>query len=512
MPFKQEPVFDARYALIGSGKALLLSQRQTVRVSLIVLTLLFAGLCASRTLAQSSEPDWSEPRQIPGSGDDAHLYYGLVPDRNGNVHLFWTDGDNDVGFSIFYSRWNDLDWSPRVDILLSPLGDSPRFLDALLDETGILHLLFFAGNEFDGRVYYTTAPVDRLGETAAWNEPLQIAGRARPSAGMAIDGSRTMHILFSGNSGPEVYALNSVDRGETWSEPILVQRQGQPEDLVFGIAMTEGPGNDLMATWTVFNNRAFGQAVYLSRMDAGTASWSSPQTMAVRDPDDFGVGYSSVAVLEDGTVHLLYQDGPPPPKRFARQSPDGGQTWTAPQQVFGVVGQNGLVGPMAIDSAGQLHAVTQGRYAVSGQPDVHGIFYIPLEDGVWGTRSPIATGKLIDGFDPQNPLLVSYRGNKLLAMYGNDPHRGLWFAVAEVDAPPLTAQPYITSPAAPVAAVVSPTPLIDEAPTPLPVEFSQPPPDPFGQSNSVPLLLATLPVVILIGLVILIRRRSLRPR
>ncbi len=486
--------------------------RQPLAVAVAILAaLMLASLSGSRLVAQSSGLDWSEPRRIPGSGDDAHLNYGLVPDRSGNVHLFWTDGDNESGFSIYYSRWNDLDWSPHVDILLSPLGGSPRFLDAWLDETGTMHLIFFGGNERDGRVYHTTAPVARLGETAAWSEPLQIASRAGPSAGLAVDGSGTMRVLFAGNNGPEIYAIASPDRGQTWSEPVQVQRQGQPDDLVFGIAMTPGPEDDLMATWTVFDSRAFGQAIYVARLEAATATWSSPQTVAVRDPDDFGVGYSSVAVLDDGTVHLLYQDGPPPPKRFARQSSDG-QTWTAPQQVFGVVGQNGLVGPMAIDSADGLHAVTQGRYAVEGQPDVHGMFYMPLVDGVWGARSPIATGTLVNGFDPQNPLLISYRGNKLLAMYGNDPHLGLWFTVAEVDAPAVSAEPYATPLPVPLAAGESPTPAAATTPTPLPIEFAQPPQARFGQSNTTPLLLATLPVVLLIGLVIILRRRSLRPR
>ena len=378
--------------LIWTGRAARHGRLHSVAAVAFLAVLMLTGLSSSRVVAQSSGLDWSEPRRIPGSGDDAHLSYGLVPDKNGNVHLFWTDGDNETGFSIYYSRWNDLDWSPHVDILLSPLGGSPRFLDAWLDETGTMYLIFFAGNELDGRVYYTTAPVARLGETAAWSEPLQIAGRAGPSAGLAIDGAGTMHVLFAGNNGPEIYAIASPDRGQTWSEPALVQRQGQPDDLVFSIAMTPGPEDDLMATWTIFDSRAFGQAVYAARLEAGTATWLPPETVAVRDPDDFGVGYSSVVVLDDGTVHLVYQDGPAPPKRFARQSSDGGMTWTVPQQVFGVVGQNGLVGPMAIDSAGRLHAVTQGRYAVEGQPDVHGMFYIPLVDGVWGARTPSPLG------------------------------------------------------------------------------------------------------------------------
>lgn len=461
-------------------------------------------------IAQSDVLEWSEPQRIIGTSDPAHFYYGSVTDTEGTLHLFWTQIEDGEQSAIFYSTWNGFIWTSPVDIVLTPVGSTPRFLDAEIDEDGIIHLIFFGGDDFDGRLFYTTADYNEAGSARNWTQPTELASRVSAAASLGIGTRGTLDILYSGQNEPSVSWLRSTDNGRTWTEPVFVMQGYAPTFTATGIVIDTAPSGNLHAIWSIHNERAFGETVLYSRLSKDASGWSQPVTLAERDELDYGVGWANLFVQSDGTIQTLFQDGPAPPGRYSRWSADNGETWSNPRKVFDLVGENAMVGPMAEDSAGNLHAASHGRYSISGREDVHGVFYIPWEGSQWGERYPIATGSKLDEYDPQNPRLYAFGGNNLMALYGNDPPRGIWFSVAQTNAPAQSmshqeslSSEIATSPAESTVVIESsPTPLVE----PTPVNDTSM--TPYRMVN--PVVVGGLPVLALIGILVLINRRTSR--
>ena len=446
-----------------------MAKRTTV---LSTLLLILFGICvikAPRAHAQEETNSllWSEPRKIEGISDKAHGRSGLIPDANGRIHLLWTQEDDVVGEAIAYSQWDGFSWSAPTDVVLSPQGDA-RFLDGVVDSKGTLHIIFYGGNERDPRIYYSSADVYAADTAQGWTRPAVILTENAPAAALVIDNNELLHVISGMNDGG-VEAVYSNDLGESWSEarPVAIPR---PEIVVANVRGVVDSQNRVHAMWSNWlAGIGVSDSVEYARLERVQDAWFRPIPLAIRDSEDYEADWGDIIALENDELHVIYQDG-----RLAwrqtRVSRDGGKTWSAPNRIYDLVGENGIVAPMALDGSGQLHAVTHGRYNAGGG-DIHGLFYVPWDGVRWGERTPIHTGLKTNDFDPQHPKLTSYGGNNLMAVYGNDPPRGLWFSVAQVpSAAVIDARPYPTATPGTLPTAVPTRP--PEAPTPAPI-FNQ---------------------------------------
>ena len=91
---------------------------------------------------------WSDPATI-SSPTDQLIYFDpqLYSDRDGDLHLVWSEGVRYDWFEIYYAQWSDGTWSQKVCLT----SDFPRKFkwnpSLSLDYSGRLHLVYTSGDE-----------------------------------------------------------------------------------------------------------------------------------------------------------------------------------------------------------------------------------------------------------------------------------------------------------------------------------------------------------------------------
>lgn len=436
--------------------------RKSQLVSLFfgVLWLLFVMMPSADLQAQSPLPQWTEPRRITGVADEV-ANFRLIPDHNGQVHLFWSQRSA-AGPSIYHATWDGTVWSTPVDILISPIGGESRFGDALIDEMGMVHLVFYGGDITNGHVYYTRSHVTEAGTAHGWSAPRDIAGGASGSTAIDMDGNGRLVVLYGVYGAyTGVSWLASVDNGDSWQSQQPIFRESKRTSFIENLGTVADGNGSIHAVWSIWENTGSSAAVIGSRLLAGANGWDTPWTVGQRDEGDYEADWPNIMRIDDQELMIIWQDGGFPPVRTMRITKDGGDTWSEATTIFDVVGENGTVADVAVDSSGQAHAVTHGRY---GFPNTwHGVFYYPLlANDEWGERVTVTRGKKENEFDPTYPTIVANGGNQLLVVYGNDPKRGIWFSYANLDTPAIAPQPYPELEATAVTPVSTPSAAADD--------------------------------------------------
>ncbi|MBW7885811.1 MAG: exo-alpha-sialidase [Caldilineaceae bacterium] len=456
-------------------------------LSLFVGLTLLAALPATG-LAQA-RLDWMPQQPIPDYAVGV-LPPMLVADQNRTVHAFVTqplDTDEEPGpdsnFAILYRQWTlDGGWTKPNDILLSPLKQQARVKGVFLDPAGIMHLIFYGGDEQDAYLYYSWVLAANAGNAHAWAEPLPIGPKpiTPDVAQIAGDGEGNLAVVYSGNlgEGNSLYALYSYDHGITWSEPAPIFSTYRLDQKVFNFALSLGKSGILHMVWNVTDRDGRSVAGYyaqLSTLNGG--SWSTPFVLDT----PYGLGVSTPAIIEHGDqVILVYNNGLPepvtaegsytPPVLWYRISYDLGQRWTNPFRPFNQhIGINGTLS-LVEDGDGQLYLFFGQRIPKdnTGGFDTHGMWYSSWLGNQWSAAQPVVSGPQKPDFDPYDARAAVAQGNVILLTWRTDPgNRGsfTWFSVARVDAAETPIVPLPTS-ARPAIAI---------QPTPVPVVTSSPP-------------------------------------
>jgi hypothetical protein len=135
-------------------------------LTLVMLVLWLTGAQPTPAAAQSIIR-WSTPQRIPGYFDKTTPPY-MVVDQNRTVHAMTSQKYPDGEVVIFYNRWTlEGGWTKPVDVLISPVYEA-RLMGVVLDKAGILHVLFFGGNDNGALMYYASARLVRPG--ADWRQ------------------------------------------------------------------------------------------------------------------------------------------------------------------------------------------------------------------------------------------------------------------------------------------------------------------------------------------------------
>jgi hypothetical protein len=425
---------------------------------LFIFMLLLSLLVAHNNTASSQGAhNWSPQQRVPGYAGDTLPPY-LVADQNRTVHAFTSQwvGEDNPQLAVVYNQWTlEGGWTPVVDIILSPM-EQARVMGAFLDKDGMMHLIFFGGDDRFANIYYTRAPALEAGRATAWEEP-QVIGRdaITPStASLAGDGNGNLIVLFSGKfSGMGVYSIYSNDTGITWSETLPIYLTNTDGLWPYGIQTYLGQSGWLHVVWSVANVIGHNQSGHYARLDTKIWEWDEPIEFEQGIGIERGMGIANPNVVEhEDKVLIMYNNGIPPdgvpPAQWLIISSDYGTTWTTPIRAFPThVGRNGTVS-FAVDSKHVLHVLFGQRIPTGNIGAIHGMWHSEFKGDRWGipievvSSSQTRTGSS-EGFDPYDARAVISQGNILLVTWRTDPgivRNGVWFSYREIDSSELPIQ------------------------------------------------------------------------
>jgi len=449
----------------------------------------------------------------------------LVVDQNHTVHAFssqWLIEDEGQSvMAILYNQWTlKRGWTVPVDIMLSPVKEA-RILGAFLDQRGIMHMIFYGGDNTVGDIYYARAPAVDAGQAPAWSTPVLVGESANdPSvAALSGDDKGNLVIVYSGKQdGWGLYTLYSADGGETWTEPVpMFLTYAELFPLV--LKLSRGESGVIHAVWDVRDLGGNGRRINYAGLSLDDRQWTEPVTLAEAET---GYGVLLPTVVEHGDEVIVAYSGV-----TMRSSKDGGKTWTAPANPFRQVGVNGTMS-FVVDSNDDLHFLWAQR--ITASPDIHGVWHSVWLDGQWTEPEAVVSGVRVSdasgygSFDPYEVRAVVSRGNVILVTWRTDPGpqsraNGVWYSYVVLEAPQL---PQVLLPAALTMPESTLTPTV-----PLPVHTQTPPPGlvktdegdalagtallngtAFLSNPALALALGLVPVVLLIGVIMI--KQSLR--
>ena len=414
------------------------------RLCAVVYLTVVAGVCQIGRAGAEGVSPWSGRQRIPGSHDEAHTPY-LVADRSRTVHAVYSQplGGPDTEVGVLYTRWTpEGGWIESIDVLLPPYRRQAHVQGAFLDEKGVLHVLFFGGDDRDANMYYARVAAASASHARTWSSPELVGIKARTprTAALVADGRGTLQVLYGGNrDGIGLYTVHSRDGGESWSAPVPIFLTGSEERFPWALTTSWDERGRLHAVWTVAGIDGNGKEIRYARMDAVGGPWTDSVILTQAKPGQYEVDWPSITA-HGHELSVIYNDFHPP-KRMARTSADGGETWDESVEPFAP--SRGEYGPVdfVVDSANQLHAVFGDRGRGLN------VWHSSWRGGRWSEPEPIAPAteaeRFAEGaltFHPSQPRAVVSQGNLLLVVWKTDPgfHRnGVWSSVRKLDSPEL---------------------------------------------------------------------------
>jgi hypothetical protein len=446
-----------------------------------IFTLLLANLLADTSHVRAQESlHWSQAERIPEIADDTEPPI-LVADQNRTVHAFAHQqvGEDEPQEAIIYSQWTVKDgWTSFNDILLSPLKNSAQVAAAMLDQRGIIHLLFLGGDNTEAEFYYSNAPAAEAGQTLAWSHPTVVGeGAYTPVSGVLTgDDQGNLVVVYRGRQdGLGLYVTYSADFGATWTPvaPLFLTYSDILSPLnVRGYRDQVGL---LHLVWNVITEGGQGREIYYARSQMGTREWSEPIQLASIE-SGYGVLLPTLVEHQDRLWVVFYET----PKIVMRYSSNKGETWSGPLIPFEHIGVNGTMS-LVVDSDNALHLLWAQRMPVTGGVPIHGAWHSVWQEGnQWSRPQAIVSGPAINdslgftSFDPYGIQAVISQGNVLLATWRTDPGdvnrpNGVRYSFAMLHSPELPVVPLSTPPplntsippSLPVPSEISPTSMPD---------------------------------------------------
>lgn len=459
---------------------------------------------------------WETPQWIPGLVDtDPAQYPVFLAGPDGDIHVFHSQWVNGV-FTIVHSQWLvEIGWTRPVDIVIPPI-EQARLTGAFLDESGEVNLIFWSGDEFNSRIYFTHVPLDMVNQASAWTKPVSIGPSAiTPTyAALVGDGKGALLAIYSGQvAGNGIYSVSSTDGGETWTKPQAVFRTFSNVLWPASLKLVLSESGQVHAVWTINNVAGLGLTAYYASTDLKNIDWSHPFILA--EATGFEAATPNLVEYDD-ELFIVYHNGFPS-TRWMRRSSDNGNSWSSPVKLFDQVGSNGAAS-FAIDSGNTLHMFFGNRI---GNPAIHGLWHSTWLGTQWSKPVAVVSGPQVleeiegeEGFDPSYAQSLIVHGNFLFVVWRHDPMAGpthIWYTYQTLDtetieiqqplaktemAPDLQVEP--TSTATAVLEIGSPTPSFLEEDT----ETKKLVNPIFNISAGV------VPVVLIVGAVLYFRRRK----
>jgi hypothetical protein len=308
-----------------------------------------------------SEDTWSDPAVTYSRDSPVHdpVTIGGLGKKK---HLFWSEIDNTrdtvTREAIFYSEWNDENWSTPNIIARSPEGTAvkPR---VVIDSSNRFLLIW--GDPQNGSIYFSWANAYLATGPAEWSEPVALPASYLVSGkyDIAVDSSGTIYVVYAIrlNEGRGIYLTHSSDLGSTWSEPVQVfDGVGRKWQMVDDPRISITNMGKLILVWTRYNLPGIGDSlgIYASQSQDGGTTWSEEFLISGEN-----VGWSQLFTLNGDSVFCFWQIIEPGfHATMVAQSQDGGVSWSQPESIGSTWESQGLVA-MTKDSGGKLHLIKQ---------------------------------------------------------------------------------------------------------------------------------------------------------
>lgn len=473
----------------------------------LITTIALLGLAGSAPFAHAQDGPWQPPTMIFASeGSLAEGSMSMVADQAGGVHLFFPHRpDEDAVIGIDYLHWDGETWSGPYSVIVNADDSNVGHVRAVIDAQQVIHVIWGGGMN---QLYYASAPAAEAASALSWSPPVSL-GAAITEAGMAVAPDDTLVVAFSNaDTMGTVSVTISYDGGETWSTPTpAVLTQGGIAPDAVSVAVDDAGG--LHLTWTgatLPSGEPLVGVFYARSLDSGL-TWSEPLQI-----DDDRHGEIRAGTVGENEIHLVWRSNIGGDGTFHQWSPDGGDTWSAVNQLEDSGGMSGLPS-FVVDSIGALHYVIGPGYATT------------FRDGSLGPYIDVVGGALRDeaSQDPrkspgERAVMTITSGNQLHVVFETNFNK-LWHTQKQLDAPEITPLP-LPEPQSMLAAAI-PTqearPQATAAPeqaTPA-VVVERPAIDSSRSQSSGStaqiILISVGPVVLLVGLVVLLQtRRTLR--
>jgi len=477
-----------------------------------LITILGVNFGANSFLSQAQGPlQWSPQAKVPFYEERTEEPPFLIADQNRTIHAFNSqpfelevEGSPRV---VVYRRWAlEGGWTDPIDVIFDPRG--VEVLAVFFDQISTIHLVL----AIEGDIYHTRAPLVNAGRAPAWASINFVGKQAQNpfSADITGDQAGNLVTIYSGlQDGKGIYAAQSADDGDTWSEPVPIYLTYDVDLVATAPKLYMGQRGQLHAVWSTFQKDGSGGPGYYARLNRENGQWSDlveldPFTPAIRTPNVIEYDNQVIVSYYNHNVN----------GNWWRRSQDGGITWSDPVRISPLhVGTNGIVS-FVVDSSQALH----GFFGERIDDNNHGMWHIVWTGSGWTEPNPVVRGPNVKdeiggvGFDPRSARAVISNGNLLLVTWGTDGFAGVngaWYAYGILDTPalptvslPLPTVPPKESPLStvtPTSAAVTPSPTKPVSANP---QSSDSPVTSFTNNPTMPLVVGLVPVVALIVIII----------
>lgn len=334
------------------------SRPRQLAIVLVSITLAVAYCCLRPTpigaLQGVGPPEgWTAAYPIVHSpGEVAISSPNLTADTMGNLHLLYLnrpEGAKET--AINYMMWNGIDWSPPVDALLDPESQHMVYLQSTLDNSGVMHVVWFGY-----ALRYASAPVSQASSPRAWSLPKTIAS-SQGNPAIVAGSDQGLYVAYADNNGT-IAVLRSKDGGATWSAPMVVAQVSTPQTLANDLYITQDELGRLHIGWTEYELPEGWppQATFYTQSTDSGQSWATPQLVAEANYGQMGIG-----IDRNNGVHLVWRSTIGGDGTFHKWSDDGGLTWSEPDRSADRGGFSGSP-TFATDTLGRLHYVLGRTY------------------------------------------------------------------------------------------------------------------------------------------------------
>jgi len=384
-------------------------------------------------------------------------------------------------------------------------------------------------------VYYSQADSEAAFSAHAWRRPHRLSGQGVTyTPGIAVDSQGVIHVvwseqipvemseeeIFRDNRSPylsDIFYRWSADGGTTWSAPVnlshtpnvgsgRVQIRIDTQDIIH-VSWDEGWDRNAQG------DPAGGQPVYgmhVHSLDGGH-TWSAPQVFNAPQTDN---AQMALGLDNKGGVLLIWRSRELQ-EIYYTWSEDGGNTWSAVEQVPGIHarpwGSPYDAYDTATDSLGRIHLLAVATTAPPEQnrPPL-GVYHLTWDGKAW--LEPLLVAHYPGPSNPEYPKIAVGQGNHLYAVWFVRPeglstrNMRIWYSELKIDAPLEESVPVPTATATPTTAPTS-TPKPTATPTPaLGFEDSGMPEGLYTESDELVMLAVALsPVLLLVMILAMIR-------
>jgi hypothetical protein len=201
-------------------------------------------------------PVWSSIETVI-SGNFSIADLVMVPDRENQLHVFWTQSGVDPSgkgnSSIYYSQWEDArEWSKPIIAIATPNGDT-RQPAVVIGPTGDLNIVWSEGKT--GAIKFSKVAASRVAIPEDWLDPvtLPLGPYSGSSPEILIDRAGKIFVAYAIplNEGRGIYITFSDDGGSTWAEPIRIfDGQAAGWEMADRPRLAMGQDNELFILWS----------------------------------------------------------------------------------------------------------------------------------------------------------------------------------------------------------------------------------------------------------------------